>query len=159
MTVRVPEIMRQSWGDELLGEFVPWLEQVVEEKTIPRLEQIVAEKAVPRDGYRQVLSRLDVLEHDMADLKTDVRDLRSEMNRRFVDLERHVEMRFDQVNDRFDQMARHIEGRFDQMNERFDTRLDQMNERMLVQTRWLLGSIALFGTIITILLAIAQFTP
>ncbi len=169
MTLQVPEVVRQSWGDDVVVEFVPWL------------EQIVAEKAVPRDEYRQVLSRLEVLEHDVADVKTDVRDLRSEMNKRFIDLERHVEMRFDGMNDRFDQMTRYIEGRFDQMNERFDTRLDQMNERfdsrldqmnerfdsrldqmnerMLIQTRWLIGSIALFGTLITILMAIAQFTP
>ena len=42
-----------------------------------------------------------------------------------------------------------------EMNERFD----RMYERMLVQTRWLIGSIAVIGaiTIISILLAIGQF--
>ena len=40
-----------------------------------------------------------------------------------------------------------------EMNERFD----RMYERMLVQTRWLVGSIAVIGTIISILLAIGQF--
>ncbi|HDN80754.1 MAG TPA: hypothetical protein ENG33_09865 [Chloroflexi bacterium] len=39
-----------------------------------------------------------------------------------------------------------------EMNERFD----RMYERMLVQTRWLVGSIAVIGTIISILLAIGQ---
>jgi hypothetical protein len=137
MTTRVPQTVRQAWGDELVLEFVPWLEQVIEEKTFPRLKQLVEEKAVPRDEYRQVLSRLDVLEHDVADIKVDVRELRAEMNERF-----------DRVNERFDQMG-----------QRFEVRLDQMSERMLVQTRWLIGSIALFGTILTILQAIAQFTP
>jgi len=137
MATRVPQTMRQAWGDELVLEFVPWLEQVIEEKTSPRLEQLVEEKAVPRDEYRQVLSRLDVLEHDVADIKADVRELRAEMNERF-----------DRVNERFDQLGQH-----------FEVRLDQMSERMLVQTRWLIGSIALFGTILTILQAIAQFTP
>jgi len=106
-------------------------------KTSPRLKQLVEEKAVPRDEYRQVLSRLDVLEHDVADIKENVRELRGEigglrdeMNRRFVEMERH-----------------------------FEVRLDQMSDRMLVQTRWLIGSIALFGTILTILQAIAHFTP
>jgi hypothetical protein len=45
------------------------------------------------------------------------------------------------------------------MERHFEARSDQMSERMLVQTRWLIGSIALFGTILTILQAIAQFTP
>ena len=84
-----------------------------------------------------MLSRLDVLEHDVADIKVDVREMRAEMNERF-----------DRVNERFVDMERH-----------FETRFDQMSERMLVQTRWLIGSIALFGTILTILQAIAHFTP
>ncbi len=137
MATQVPQTVRRAWGDELILEFVPWLEQVIEEKTFPRLKQLVEEKAVPRDEYRQVLSRLDVLEHDVADIKADVHELRVEMNERF-----------DRVNERFDQMG-----------QRFEVRLDQMSERMLVQTRWLIGSIALFGTILTILQAIAQFTP
>ena len=132
MAIQVPERVRQAWGDEVVLELVPWLERLVEEK------------AVPRDEYRQVLSRLDVLEHDVAGIKVDVRDLRTEMNERF-----------DRVNERFDQMN----ARFDQMNQHFEVRLDQMSERMLVQTRWLIGTIALFGTILTIMQAIAQFTP
>jgi len=137
MAIQVPQTVRRAWGDELILEFVPWLEQIIEEKTSPRLEQLVEGKAVPRDEYRQVLSRLDVLEHDAADIKVDVREMRAEMNERF-----------DRVNERFVDMERH-----------FETRFDQMSERMLVQTRWLIGSIALFGTILTILQAIAHFTP
>jgi hypothetical protein len=144
MAIQIPQTVRRAWGDELVTEFVPWLEEVIEEKTSPRLEQLVEEKAVPRDEYRQVLSRLDVLEHDVADIKADVRELRSEMNERF-----------DRVNERFDRMSE----RFVDMERHFETRFDQMSERMLVQTRWLIGSIALFGTILTILQAIAQFTP
>ena len=125
MSPRVPEAVRRAWGDELVAEIVPWLEQIVQEK------------AVPRDEYRQVLSRLEVLEHDVADIKADVRELRREMNERF-----------DRMNERFVEMERH-----------FEARLDQMSERMLVQTRWLIGTIALFGTILTMLMAIAQFTP
>ena len=137
MAIQVPQTVRRAWGDELILEFVPWLEQIIEEKTSPRLEQLVEGKAVPRDEYRQVLSRLDVLEHDVADIKENVRELRGEMNERF-----------DRMNERLVEMERH-----------FEVRLDQMSDRMLVQTRWLIGSIALFGTILTILQAIAHFTP
>jgi len=40
-----------------------------------------------------------------------------------------------------------------EINERFD----QMYDRMLVQSRWLVGSIALFSTVMSVLLAIGQF--
>jgi predicted nuclease with TOPRIM domain len=101
------------------------------------LSESIKEKAVPRDEYREVLSRLEILEHDVSDIKTDVRELRREMNERF-----------DRVNERFDDMGA-----------RFDGRLDDMHHQMIVQTRWLIGSLALIGTVISVLLAIAQFTP
>ena len=93
------------------------------------------ERAVPRDEYREVLSQLDILEHDVSDIKVEVRDLRREMNERF-----------DRVSERFDQM-----------NARFEGSFDQMYDRMLVQTRWLIGSLALIGTVVSVLLAIGQF--
>ena len=148
MATEVPQTVRRAWGDELILEFVPWLEQVIEEKTSPRLKQLVEEKAVPRDEYRQVLSRLDVLEHDVADIKENVRELRGEMRSEIGDLRGEIVGLRDEMNRRFVEMERH-----------FEVRLDQMSDRMLVQTRWLIGSIALFGTILTILQAIAHFTP
>jgi uncharacterized protein (UPF0335 family) len=41
------------------------------------------ERAVSRDEFRQILSRLDVLERDVAALQADVRELRREMHERF----------------------------------------------------------------------------
>lgn len=121
MPTSMPKSVRESWGDQATDDFARWFDEAI------------VKVAVPRDEYRQVLSRLDILEHDVADVKTELRDLRREMNERF-----------DRVNERFDAM-----------NERFD----QMYERMMVMTRWTIGIIALFGTIVTILLAISQFTP
>ena len=112
MAVRAPEAIRESWGEEAVGAFIPWMDEWLKER------------AVPRDEYREVLSRLDVLEHDVTNIKTDVRELRREMHERF-----------DRMNERFDEMYRHIS----------------------TMTRWTVGTLALFGTIITILIAIAQF--
>jgi tetrahydromethanopterin S-methyltransferase subunit G len=94
-------------------------------------ETILRERTVSRDEHHQILSRLDVLERVVSDLVVEVRELRREMDERF-----------DRVNERFDRMS-----------ERFD----RMYERMLVMTRWTVGTLALFGTAITILLAISQF--
>jgi len=53
------------------------------------------------------------------------------------------------MNERFDRMNE----RFDRMNERFD----QMHARMVSMMKWTVGTLALFGSIISILLAIGQF--
>jgi len=124
--LEVPPLLRQAWGEEVADALSFWLSSVLEER------------AVSRDEYRQILSRLDILEHDVADLKADVQELRREMNERF-----------DRVNERFDRMNE----RFDQMHDR----MDRMYQQMVVQTRWLIGALTIIGTVITILLAIAQF--
>ncbi len=65
-----------------------------------------------------------------------------------------IDGRFDKVDDRFNQ----IEVRFDSLRDSFDTRMDELNARMLTTIRWTVGTIALFGTLIVILQAIAMFT-
>ncbi len=92
----------------------------------------MAERAVPRDEYRQVLARLEVVEHDVADVKVEQRELRREIG----------------------EFLREVIERFERMNERFD----QMYNGMLVQTRWVVGSIAIFGSLITVLLAVSRFS-
>jgi hypothetical protein len=47
-----------------------------------------------------------------------------------------------------------------EMNERFDRmgeRMDRMYHQMVVQTRWLIGALAVIGMVISLLLAIGQF--
>jgi len=97
------------------------------------LASLLEERAISRDEYRQILSRLDILEHDMAALKADVQELRREMN------------------GRFDQLHREMNDRFDRMSER----MDRVYHQMVVQTRWLIGALAVIGTVISLLLAIA----
>jgi len=124
--LEVPPILRQAWGNEVVDAFAVWLTSVLEER------------AISRDEYRQILSRLDILEHDMADLKADVQELRGEIS----ELRKEMNERFDRMNERFDRM-----------NERFD----QMYHQMVVQTRWFIGALVVIGTVISTLLAIAQF--
>ena len=126
MAVQTLPRLREVLGEEGVDELVRWL------------DDRIAERAVPRDEYREVLSRLDILEHDVSDIKVNLRDLRREMNERF-----------DWMNERFNRMNE----RFGRMNEHFD----QMYDRMLVQTRWLIGLLTLIGAVVSALLAIGQF--
>ncbi|NOZ07169.1 MAG: hypothetical protein GXP41_12610 [Chloroflexi bacterium] len=143
MPVAMPKAIRKVWGEEASEDFLDWFEEALQEKT------------VLRDEYRQVLSHLDILDRDVSGLKTDVRDLRMEMNERFDAINARMDARFDAINARMD-------ARFDQVNEHFDKineRFDQMYDRIMVMTRWTVGTLALFGTMITILIAIQQFAP
>ncbi len=121
---------------------MPALRETLGDKGFEELEGLIIDKikfySVSRDEFREVLSRLDIVEHDLADLKVQVHELRREMNERF-----------DRINERFDK----INERFDKMNERFD----QMYERMTSLVKWTIGTLAIFGSIISILLAIGQF--
>lgn len=102
------------------------------------VREILENNAVSRDEYRQILSRFDRLETRFEVLERDVSELRED----FKDFRREVNQRFDLVHDRFDRMS-----------ERFD----RMYERMGSMVKWTVGTLALFGTLITILLAIGQF--
>ena len=158
MPVAIPQTVRRSLGEEAVVDFMPWVEEWLSES--------IKEKAVPRDEYREVLSRLEGLEEDVSlvkeeqarmrvEFREDQVQMRAEFREDLGQLRREMNERFDEMNQRFDGINR----RFDGMNQHFESRLDQMSERMLVQTRWLIGSIALFGTILTIMMGIAQFTP
>lgn len=50
-----------------------------------------------------------------------------------------------------------MDERFDRVQAQMDERFDQMYERITTLIRWTVGTLALLGTIMTILMAIAQF--
>ena len=133
MPVAIPQTVRRSLGEEAVVDFMPWMEEWLSES--------IKEKAVPRDEYREVLSRLDGLEKDVSAIKEALFQTRAEFR------EDQVQMRAEFRED-LGELRR-------EMHERFDN----MHHQMLVQTRWLIGSLALIGTVVSVLLAIAQFTP
>ena len=102
------------------------------------IKEILRSEGIHRDEFREVVSRLDRLEQGQEELKEEVYRLRGEMNGFRSE-----------VNERFDRMSE----RFDRMSERFD----RMNERMLSMIKWTVGTIALFGTIISVLMAVFKF--
>ena len=143
---RMPQSVRQALGPQAAEDFIQWF------------DVILVERAVRRDEYRELLSRLDILEHDVSDLKGGLAELHRTMDERFDRMQAQMDERFDrmqaQMDERFDRMQAQMNERFDRMNERFD----QMYERITTMIRWTVGTLALLGTIMTILMAIAQFT-
>ncbi len=150
---QIPRSVQQTLGTEAAEDFSQWFEVVL------------VEHAVRRDEYREVLSRLDILERDVADVKASITDLHhtmderfdrmnAEMNERFDRMNAEMNERFDRMNERFERLEARNDERFDRMNERFD----EMYRHISTMTRWTVGTLALIGTIMTILMAIAQFT-
>jgi len=155
---RLPRV-REALGDEGTEELLRWLEARIEER------------AVPRDEYRELLSRFDLLDRDISLIKDELKRMRGEFRGELGQMREEFRGELGQTRGEFhdelgqtrlemnERFAR-VDERFDQMNERFDQvnrRFDQMYDRMLVQTRWLIGSLALIGTVISVLLAIGQF--
>lgn len=147
MPTELPHSVHEAWGEQVAEDFSQWIEEFVQERT------------VHRDEYSEVLSRLKVIDERFkrVDARFEQVDERFEqVNERFE----QVDKRFEQVDERFNQVNR----RFDQLNQRLDNqtaqfndRIDRLHEQTRVMMRWTIGTIALFGTIVTALLAIAEF--
>ncbi|PSQ82988.1 MAG: hypothetical protein BRD44_06155 [Bacteroidetes bacterium QS_7_67_15] len=130
MPTTLPRTVRDAWGEEVADEFSSWLDENLQQRT------------VSRDEFREILSRLDVLEE------------------RFDQQDARFEERLEAQNKRFDERFDEVGARLNRMEKRFrsmDEKLDRMNERIFSTTRWL-GLLVLFVTMATVLLSIAQFT-
>ena len=99
------------------------------------IEEIVLKNAVTKSDLQSLSTRLAIVERDVGKLEREVSALRREMNERF-----------DRINERFDRMNEQINARFDQIYVSIGTMM-----------KWVVGTIGLFGTLITILLAVSQF--
>jgi DNA anti-recombination protein RmuC len=162
MPLAMPRTIRQGWGEEVVAEFEPWLEA--------KVYDLIQAEGVSRDEFRAILSRLEGLDKDVSLIKEELfrtrTELRQEQAQTRVEFkedlaqvraefgEQQAQMRAEFRED-LGQVRHEMNAGFDRVNERFD----QMHHQMAVQTRWLIGSLALIGTVVSVLLAIAQFTP
>ena len=137
MPTTLPPSVREHFGEQTAEAFSEWLDEYVQEN------------AVERDEYREVLSRLDVIDERFEQVDQRFESLEARMDERFE----QVDQRFEQVDQRFDRLETRMDDRFESM----DAKLDRMNDRILSMTRWLIGLVAVFGSLVTALLAVAQF--
>ncbi|MFQ6058810.1 MAG: hypothetical protein ACE5MB_08050, partial [Anaerolineae bacterium] len=118
---KMPQSVQQTLGPEAADDLSRWI------------EVILVEHAVRRDEYREVLSRLDILEHDVSDVKDRIADLHRTMDERFDRMNAEMNERFDrmnsEMNERFDRMNSEMNERFGRMNSEMNERFDRMNER------------------------------
>ena len=134
MALTAPEPVEQALGSEATAALGAWI------------EEIVLKNAVTKSDLQSLSTRLAIVERDVGKLEREVSALRREMNERFDRMN-------EQINARLDRMNEQINARFDKMGERFD----QMYVRIGTMMKWVVATIGLFGTLITILLAVSQF--
>ena len=136
---------------------------------------IVSSEAVTKDQFGQTIdgveNRLNVLDERIQNLSNDMVSFRTEVNQRFLSVDQcfdSLHQRFDslrsEMDQRFDTLRSEMEQRFDSFRSDVDHRFDNLNERfdkltehMVSSIKWTVGTIALFGTIITVLITMFKF--
>lgn len=145
---RLPPKATTALGEEAATELAEWVTDEI---------NIVYQQSVSRDEYRKLLSRIDILEHDVSDLKVEVKEFRRETNMRLDAMEERFDARFDhlqsEMNARFDRLYNEMDARFSAMNQRIDTIHDVIRS----QTRWLVGTLIAVGGLISVLITIFNF--
>jgi len=167
----LPQTIQKAWGDLAVREFTEWLEVLMAERAVgpPEFdrmgEQMTAMQAdlstfgqrlggVEKrlDGVEKRLdgveARLTMVEHDLAEMKTDQREFRRELNERFLQFDDRLDRISGQVNERLDRIQLETTGQF-----------DRLYDRMTSHMRWSVSLIAVFGTLVTILIALGQLGP
>ena len=145
MPTPLPQSVQETLGDPTADDLARWLDENFDQRT------------VHPDEYRTVLTRLDLVDErfERVDERFDhVEQRLDETNERLDQIDQRLDEQSAQFNQRLDEQSRQLNERIDAVNER----IDGLHEQMRVQTRWTVGTIALFGTIVTVLLAIAEFS-
>jgi chromosome segregation ATPase len=160
---RIPDTLVAVLGEPAGRDLTDWLEVIMDEGTVRRDEwaqtevrfdkvetrldavEVRLDKVEVRLGgvesrLVKVEVRMEAVESGLVEVKTDLRELRRT------------------VDDRFDRLQIAIDQRFDNINLEMTRRSDELQRTIIGQTRWSVGVLALFATMVTVLLAINQFT-
>jgi len=121
LKLTLPPKTTEVLGEEAAAEFARWITETV----------ALRDEVVQRDEYREVLSRLDIIEHDIG----------------------RVSKRLDTIETRLDKMEERSDARFDALHARIDT----LHEAMRSQTRWLVGTLIAVGGFISALITVFGF--
>ena len=183
MPTTLPPSVQETLGEQAATDLARWLDEYVQENAVERDEyrEVLSGLDVLEEGFSHMEKRFDLMaEHvddRLDDMKTHVDGRLDEMETRFEQIDerfKQVDERFERLetrmDERFEEQSRQFNERIDAVNERIDgvhdrlderlggmdAKLEQMNDRILSMTRWLIGLVALFGSLVTALLAVAQ---
>ena len=107
--------LKEKFGEEVVTDLDQWMGEKIQSET--------------GDQYRQILSRLDILEDRYEGVSDEVYRLRGEMNGFRTEVNQRFDAMNDSINQRFDTMNNSIDQRFDMMKSTIDQRFDVIDQR------------------------------
>jgi len=125
------------------------------EEGYEELEEVIVEKirmhSVSRDEFEEIL------EKNVAELKTELQNLRAEFKTDVMELRKEFKIDVTEMRKEFKMHIMELRKEMNDLRREMNERFDNMYERMTSLVKWTVGTLALFGTIITILYAIGLF--
>lgn len=143
MAAPFPESVQKVLGETAGRDLAHWVEDLVADLTVPRAE------------WNEASGRLIRVEQDLGGLRQDVVGLKQEvagLKDTLVDTRAELRDLRREMIERFDRMGADFNARFDRLG-------IELNKHLAAQTRWTIAVMALFGSLITLLLGIAQLRP
>jgi chromosome segregation ATPase len=169
MITALPLTVRQALGDGPARDFTVWFEAILDDTAMGQDERNQISQRFDRvdERFNAVDERFDAVDErfdrvderfnavnerfDRVDKRLDhVEAVLADHDLRLV----RIETRLDEQGQRLDRIEVQFTARFDRLDDKFD----RLNGRMLVQTRWTIGVLGLFGTLMAGLVALSQFS-
>ena len=148
MPTPLPQSVQETLGDPAADDFARWLDENFDQRTVLTRLDLVDER------FERVDERFDHVEQRLDETNERLDQIDQRLDEQSAQFNQRLNEQSAQFNQRLDEQSRQLNERIDAVNER----IDGLHEQMRVQTRWTVGTIALFGTIVTVLLAIAEFS-
>jgi len=143
MMIPLPQTVRQALGDPASADLASWFEAILDERTIPRSD--LHDLSLRVDArFDRVEARLDAMDARFAEI--DIRFVRVEAR---LD---HIDGDLAKLEQQLLAFRSDVDLRFDAVHQQFD----RLNERIISQTRWTVGVLGLFGTLIAGIVALGQ---
>ncbi len=179
--LRVPLPVREAWGDVATDAFTDWMEVAVLSHMVPRDEhrEILSRMDVLESRMGGLEGRMGGLEGRMDSLERAVLQNRLEFHQRLDGLRAEFKEELGVLRAEFKEELGVLRAEFkgDLHEHRRETRIaiddlrqemrdgfqamrmqmDVMNDRILVQTRWMVGSLTIIGALVTLLLTVGMF--
>ncbi len=92
-----------------------------------RTMDVIVAHIIPTSKYFE--TRFDHMQYQIDGIKDDLKDFRSNVDSRFIELKTDIDKRFEKVDDRFVELKTDIDKRFEQVDKRFeqvDKRFEQI---------------------------------
>lgn len=145
MAIVVSERLKEKFGDEVLHDFITLIENVVVDRGISKDELLRIDKINGRiDGIHERMERME------RSLNERIENLEARLNERMENLEARL-------NERMENLEARLNERIEGMEARFDERLDRLYILMNSQIKWMVGTITVFGVLISSLITIFKF--